>query len=329
MSGRPIHFEVCFRKWAAILIGALVLAVPLMAEAKVKCPAKPRNAVRAKRLAKKFFNKGGRFAQKEKYAAALDSFLCSLKMKPHENTVYNVAQVAKFVKDQTLVKGKLEHFLKKYPKHKSRPELEELLSSVDGTYVPPEEEQPAPPVVAGGDPATEEPVEEVTGPPDPESEPDEPSPEEPSPEDEEAQEVANLFAEDETPPGQEPEAREPVDEPQPPAEGDGVPPTKIAGYVLLGTAGATLITAIGIQGATGAAKNDALDAQNYEQFTSREDKMHSLQTGATVFWIATGVLAGTGVVLLLLDREESDGGSGGVDVEVGAAPGGVVLQGRF
>jgi hypothetical protein len=333
MSGRPIHFEVWFRKWAAILIGAMVLTVPLVAEArvKVKCPAKPKNVVRAKRLAKKFFNKGGRFAQKERYAAALDSFLCSLKMKPHENTVYNVAQVAKFVKDQTLVKDRLERFLKKHPKHKSRPELEELIASVDGTYVPPEEGQSAPPVVAGGDPAAAEPAEGATGPPDPESDPEDipEAEEESSPEDEEAEEVANLFAEDEAPPGQESGAEEPEPEPRPSDDGDGVPPTTIAGYVLLGTAGATLITAIGIQGATGAAKNNALDAQNYDQFTSREDKMHRLQTGATVFWIATGVLAGTGVVLILLDRDESDAGSGGVDVEIGAAPGGVVLQGRF
>ena len=120
-----------------------MLFVPILAEAKVKCPAKPKNSVRAKRLAKKFFNKGGKLAQKERYAAALDSFLCSLKMKPHENTVYNVAQVAKFVKDQTLVREKLNRFLEKHPKHESRPELEELISSVDGTYSPSEEEQRA------------------------------------------------------------------------------------------------------------------------------------------------------------------------------------------
>jgi len=310
------------RRWTAILLGVLVLAAPLAAEA--GCPAKPKNAVRAKRLAKKLFSKGGRLAQKEKYTQALDTFLCSLKMKNHENTVYNVAQVSKFVKDREVVRKRLETFLEKYPNHEARPELEELIASVDGTYTPPDNAELTAPVAdpttaeEAADEGAEDGAEEVaTGPP-------EPGTEQPDEEEGPAGEVASLFAEDEKPP-----VEQPAEEPQPSAGDEGVPPTRVAGYVLLGTAGATLITAIALQGATGAAKNDALDASDYDQFTAREDKMKGLQTGATVFWVATGLLAGTGVVLLLLDTDETDDGAGGAELEVRAAPNGVALQGRF
>jgi len=298
------------KKWIAILVGVLLIVVPLLAEAKARCPAKPKNVVRAKRMAKKFFNKGGRLAQKEKYSAALDSFLCSLKMKPHENTVYNVAQVSKFVEDRESVSMKLEGFLDKHPDHESRPELEELIASVEGSYQPPPADQPPtpdpiPPSDISSDTSDESPVDELV-----EEEPDD--------------EVGELFAEDADDPTEEPTAAAPEAE-----DGERAPPTTIAGYVLLGTAGATLITAIGLQGAAGAAKNKALDSQNYDQFTSREDKMGRLQTGATVFWVATGLIGGTGVVLLLLDSHEGVGGEDEVDLALGAAPTGVVLRGRF
>jgi hypothetical protein len=327
MSGRPIHSNAAIGRWIALLVGASFLILPALAEAKVKCPAKPKNTVRAKRMAKKFFNKGGRLAQKEKYSEALDSFLCSLKMKPHENTVYNVAQVSKFVEDRDAVRERLERFLEKHPNHESRIELEELIASVEGTYEPPDDVTPVVPAPGA--------VEEETGPPDPagqlveeeegEGEEEEQGEEEGEGEgegEEEEGEVEELFAEPSP-------AVEPVDDPQPIEEDERAPPTKIAGYVLLGAAGASLVAAIALQSAAGAAKNEALRAQNYDQYLAREDKMHRRQTAAAVFWVTTGVLAGTGFVLLLLDTDEREDGSDGVELDVNAGPNGLALQGRF
>jgi hypothetical protein len=300
MSGRQIRFRAARARWIAAVVAVLVVAVPLLVDAgpKVKCPAKPQNQVRARRMAKKFFNKGGKFATKGKYTKALDSFLCSLRMKPHENTVYNVAQVAKFVKNQKVVKKHLEAFLAKHPGHDSTQEIEELIASVEGGTA-----YPGPGPVAEEGPS--EPTEPTVG----------------GAQTEEGQEVEDLFGADaEQVPAEEAEPVDEVDE--------GPPPMRIAGYVALGTGGAMLITAVALQGATGVAKNEALDSTNYGQFTTRKDKMEGLQTGATVCWILTGVLAGAGVALLVIDSQ-SEEGDGGVEVELEPGVSGLSVTGRF
>jgi hypothetical protein len=304
---------VVLAKWIAFAVAVLIVAVPLMADAgpKVKCPAKPQNQVRARRMAKKFFNKGGRFATKGQYTRALDSFLCSLRMKGHENTVFNVAQVSKFVKNQKVVKERLERFLEKHPGHDSTVEVEELIASIDGTPYPPPSTQPASDAEAPPPGPVEEAGagQEQTG---------------------EDQEVQDLFGVDAEQPPTEPagpsEPAEPAD--NPPVAEEGPPPMRIAGYVLLGVGGAALITSVALQGATGVAKNEALDSINYSQFTSRKDKMSNLQTGATVCWIVTGALVGTGVVLLLVDSQSQES-DGGVEVELEPGVAGFSLKGRF
>ena len=56
--------------------------------------------------------------------------------------------------------------------------------------------------------------------------------------------------------------------------------------------------------------------------------MGRLQNGATVCWILTGVLAGAGVVLLLVDSQ-SEEGDGGVEVELEPGVFGLSVTGRF
>jgi hypothetical protein len=312
MSGRLIHSETTIHRWLAVLIALVFAAVPLLADAgpKVKCPKKPKKAYKVRKLAKRFFTKGGRFAQKEKFEAALDSFLCSLKMRAHVNTVYNVAQVSKFIADREHVLQRLEQFVERHPDHESNPEIIELIESVEGVSESPglKPEPDEAPAVMPPDPGAEA-VEQEGPPADPV--------------------VDELFGEDLEQPGKEPD-KDPGEQPEPTGDDEGEPPPlKTVGYVMLGTAGASLIFAISLQAAAGAAKNDALDSTSYDQFTFRKGKMKRMQAGATVCWVATGLLAGTGVVLLLLDRGDEDPANEGVDIALEPGVSGITLRGRF
>ena len=240
-----------------------------------KCPKRPAAEKRAKRWAGRWFIKAEKAVKSEKYDVAMDRFLCSLYMAPHENTVFNIAQLTNLVEEKESALTKLEAFTDKNPDHESTPEIKELIGSVERSM------------------GLEEDEEEISGPLD-------------------AEIVADEPEEDEA------DAR------------DG-PNLKVPAYILLGTAGATLILSISLQAAAGAAQNDAEAATDYDGYLYYEDKMRGRQVGATVCFVLTGLIAGTGVLLLLLDKdgEASADGEASVDLSLLPAPARLVLQGSF
>jgi hypothetical protein len=264
------------------------------------CPKRPPAEKRAQRWAGRWFAKGEAAAKDAKFPEALDAFLCSLHLYPHQNTVFNVAQLTNLVEDKAATTATLKSFRAENPDDEFDGELADLIVSLEKAQ--------------GIEPAPEP----AAAPSEPEPEPEPPpivAPNEPEP--------AAEAVEPEEPPS--PAAKDP--------QADGTPKgraLRVSGFVAIGTAGATLVTAIVLQAMAGAAKGDAEDATTYAAFRAREDDMKGRQTGATVMFVATGVLAGVGALMLGLGRSKKED-AGGADVEVTAAigPAGFAVEGRF
>lgn len=239
------------------------------------CPDKPADENEANELAGHFFSRGEQLFKEGRFQDALQQFLCSLEIKEHDNTLFNIAHVASRVEDITAVHRLLTDYLADAPEGDTTDELKKMLEEVEA--------------MSGlGTPVEEKKVPEVK-----------------------------------------------IEEPPPPAEpvvvnedkGKKKRVLRTMGWISLGTGGASLITAAVLQGLAVSAKSDALDATTYDQFKSEKDKKESLQIGATVGFIAGGVLGGAGLAMLLLGADDESDGS--ATVSLVPAPDGLMLRGYF
>lgn len=120
------------------------------------------------------------------------------------------------------------------------------------------------------------------------------------------------------------------EEPEPEEPAPGKINRRTVSYILLGSAGATLVISTALQGAAGAQKNKAADTTQLNDFAYRRDRMKGYQAGALIGFIATGALAGIGLYLLLTDDNETEpNGENEVTLSLVPAPAGVALEGSF
>ena len=79
---------------------------------------------------------------------------------------------------------------------------------------------------------------------------------------------------------------------------------QITGWADVGLGAGAFITAIVLQGLAGSHKNQAQNAETYDEFLDAKDKKRSFQISATTMFLTSALLAGTGLVhLFLLSRE--------------------------
>ena len=96
------------------------------------CPAKPPAAdKRAQRWAGRWFVKGEQAAKGTRFQEALDAFLCSLHLQPHQNTVFNVAQLTNLVEDKAAATESIKKFREEHPGGEFDDELSDLLVSLE------------------------------------------------------------------------------------------------------------------------------------------------------------------------------------------------------
>lgn len=105
-------------------------------------------------------------------------------------------------------------------------------------------------------------------------------------------------------------------------------PLKIAGISLLGVGGAGLVVGAILQGLAGGAQSSAEESTTYPDFKSERDRMKGLQAGALAGFIAGGVLAGTGLALVLIGNKGSEKPIA-AKVHVAPTPNGLRIEGRF
>jgi hypothetical protein len=242
------------------------------------CPAKPPAEKRAQRWAGRWFAKGEQAAKETRFQEALDDFLCSLHLRPHQNTVFNVAQLTNLVEDKASATASIKKFREEHPNGEFDDELSDLLVSLEK---------------AQGIEPSEAPVAEPPAP-------------EPAPKADSA-DVSAAATE------------------SGPKKGVAL---RATGVVAITASGATLVVGIVLAAMAGTAKKDAEGASDYDAFRASEDDMKGRQAGAAVMFVMTGVLAGSGALMVAVGRRGKEPG-GGAQVEVTPGPVGLSITGRF
>ena len=114
------------------LILGLLLAAPLAAQdTKSECPNRPAKPGRAKKMARKWFDKAAKLSKEARLEDSLDAFLCSQKMKGHENTVFNIAQISKLIENKRSTLKRLRQFREENPNVDSAAEIDKLISELE------------------------------------------------------------------------------------------------------------------------------------------------------------------------------------------------------
>jgi hypothetical protein len=254
------------------------------------CPDKPVDEASQKALARIWFDKGDKLAEEEKYVDSLGAYNCSLRMIEHPATKFNAAQAAHLAGQSALAIEILEDVLKKTNDQQTAKEAVEFIQTINeerSDKVP----EPAKPVETA-DSASEEPLEDQ-----PELEP------------------------------------EPIHEivPAPrlaPEPGSKTGPEwlRTVGYVAVGASGAALVTGSVLQILAGSAKKTTGDTVDYDEYEEAKSSLDRYQLGATVSFIAGGVILGAGVAMLWLD---SDKGENSANVSVAPTPRGVLVRYGF
>ncbi len=114
-----------------IIAVVAVAASPLTARAgDSECPEIPDDEAKSKKLAGKYFGEGEELFQDKSHDEALQSFVCSLRIVEHENTVFNIAQVSMFVEDLEIAFQLLMDYVEEYPERETTQEVREIITEV-------------------------------------------------------------------------------------------------------------------------------------------------------------------------------------------------------
>ncbi|MDD5306859.1 MAG: hypothetical protein PHU25_06010 [Deltaproteobacteria bacterium] len=242
-------------------------AEPAAVEAAPVCPPVPAKETKRRDLAKAHFGEGQRLSYEGDVEPAMAEFLCSLKMKEHPNTVYNVQQLARLSKNRQATIATLEAFLAENPASGAAVDIQTIVTSLKNEIA-----------------AEERAAEEARR----------------------AAEQTRLEAEAaaaeaaRTPPPPPPKRH------KEPKKDLGLFERQTTIYILWGAGGAAAFTGIVLQGLAGAAKSDAEDAKSFTGFKDSRDSMRDFQVGAIVGFAAAAVLGGAGLTLFLLDDTEEE-----------------------
>ena len=231
---------------------------------KFKCPAVPEQEDVAVKKAGRFFTAGENLALKGQYNRSMQRYLCSLKMKAHPNTMFNIAQVAKLSDDKTPILKLLNRFREQNPEHAAVPEISRLIAKMEaGDYesINPELARPAP---------------ESSSPP-------ENDPVAASPDIEENESLAP--------------------EPTPTTPPDRLRKMKISGIIAVAGGAAFTVMGIGFAAGSAAAKNNGLAATEYSDYTFYENQ-HKGFAAVSVISFIVGVAGITTGTILLVKRKK-------------------------
>ncbi|MDJ0762952.1 MAG: hypothetical protein QNJ97_08190 [Myxococcota bacterium] len=275
--------------WMVCLI--VILPLPALAENQAHaCPERPEDETEAQALAGDLFAKGEQQYQAGQMDEALQSFLCSLSVIEHENTVFNIAQVARLSSDKAGALASLKRYRSGAVGTSTIEDIDEIIAELEKALQH----------------ATTEQIKHA--------EAHQPGP--------------NLEASQTDDPSDNEMGGKQAIAPSSDTKKSRKNKTKVIGWVLIGTGAAGLVTGSVLQGLAGAKKQNAQEVATYEQFLKEEDKMSAFQKGAYVGFIAGGVLAGTGIVLTLVSNGK-EAPAANIALSLVPAPAGLVLEGRF
>jgi hypothetical protein len=250
---------------SVFLFVALIL-IPLQSlgwNPKEDCPEIPEDPVQAQIVAGNLFSEAEADYQASQPLKALKGFLCSHRIMPHENTLFNIVQISKLADHQATSVEILKDFISNVEaKHKTAP-IEEIIAELEGREVEGE---------ATGTEETKT-TETEAQPPQPEST------------DGDSSDVAGGASEDAE---QNPHSKEWM---------------KVTGLSLVGVGAVALVAGSVFQLMAGKSQQKAEDTLSFNTFEDEEKRMQRFQTLAVVGFVSGGVLVGSGMVLWMLGRK--------------------------
>jgi hypothetical protein len=117
------------------------------------CPAVPEDPVQAHISAGRLFNEAEQQYHSSRPIEALEGFLCSFRIIQHENTLFNIAQIAKLSKHRTAALALLRDFVSKTRGRVKVEPIEDLIAELEQKAVP--HEAPETPEAAEAEPTAE------------------------------------------------------------------------------------------------------------------------------------------------------------------------------
>jgi hypothetical protein len=122
----------------SVLLSVALILIPLQTLAwnpKVECPEIPEDPVKAQIVAGNLFSEAEADYQASQPLKALKGFLCSHRIMPHENTLFNIVQISKLADHQSISIEILKDFVRHVEaKHKTAP-IEEIIAELEGRTV--------------------------------------------------------------------------------------------------------------------------------------------------------------------------------------------------
>jgi len=122
----------------SVLLSVALILIPLQTLAwnpKVECPEIPEDPVKAQIVAGNLFSEAEADYQASQPLKALKGFLCSHRIMPHENTLFNIVQISKLADHQSTSIEILKDFVRHVEaKHKTAP-IEEIIAELEGRSV--------------------------------------------------------------------------------------------------------------------------------------------------------------------------------------------------
>ena len=248
-----------------VSIGLLMCASAWGAPQQFKCPPVPKQESVALKKAGRYFAVGEKMAVNGAYKKSLERYLCSLKMKEHPNTMFNIAQVAKLIEKKEPALRLLKKFKDKNPEHPAVPEITQLIDKMERGEFDAINAQ-----------STDS--EEAT-----------------------TTQVAEPVESEPPPPAQ--MATPPLDTSIASGKRSKIRKLRVAGILLI--AGGTVFTGMGIGMTAGAlkAQSNSSNAESDADFQYYNDRRAGLAAGAVISYIAGVACLTTGVILLIKSKK--------------------------
>lgn len=255
-----IHFR-------SVLLSVALILIPLKTLAwnpKDECPEIPEDPVKAQIVAGNLFSEAEADYQASQPLKALKGFLCSHRIMPHENTLFNIVQISKLADHQDTSIQILKDFVRHVEaKHKTAP-IEEIIAELEGRSIEGE---------AADTDASQ------TGDDNAQSTQPEPN---------SANSSETTGQTDPVMPAEQTHSKEWM---------------RITGLSLIGVGAVTLVAGSVFQLMAGKSQQDAEDSLYYNTFKDEKQRMERFQTLAVIGFVSTGVLVGSGMVLWMLGRK--------------------------
>ncbi|MBN2718640.1 MAG: hypothetical protein JXX14_22535 [Deltaproteobacteria bacterium] len=247
------------------------------------CPKTPDDQVKAQMTAGNLFAEAEADYSASKPLKALKGFLCSHRIMPHENTIFNIVQIAKLAEQREASIRLLKDFVAHVEgEHITQP-IKEIISDLENGDS----------ALASDAAETENDLQNDQGADAGETEnqetptkPEGPVPSDAQHTDDGATDGDNFASQMKM---EKAAARKRK--------------LKIAGITLMAVGGSALIAGGTFQFLAGRSQQKASDTDSFSIFENQQDKMGKYQTGAIIGYISGGLILGTGGVLTLLSRK--------------------------